>query len=634
MKRTGFPVIQRAAALASFVLLEASVLAAPTSTEVFNRHFESIGGRDAVARLQSVVARGTLQEAEHEFTFSLQLKPPGLILLTASNNMGALFRHGRDAQGRCWKQGPQGVHEITGRDAGELMDLCLGLHLPGQVGLFEKLTQAVCEDDRDGDREVIAIGRKDSSSPFPRLLFDQTTGLLVRAGESRFEDYRAVDGFKVPFVLRPDARTVLRVKSVSFNEAVDDSVFEQPKGATPMPKDGPMGPERCQTLLSPPGKIEIVRRPPPANFGRGALPSLPSFDPKSSRHAQVDLRGYELTGLDLSDRLTDLLHADFDSVTRWPATLPPGFDRDRIMELGKDPGLGIRKLHTQGITGKGIGIGIIDQPLLVDHEEYRDRLRLYEEIHNPANSPAQMHGPAVASIAVGRTVGVAPDAELYYIAEQHGVFTGPGKFDWDFTWLAQSIERLLEVNAGLPADRKIRVISISVGWSPGQKGYAEAMAAVEHARTQNVFIVSTAIEQTHKLAFHGLGREAMSDPNDATSFGPGSWWANIFWGGQHRFGPRERLQVPMDSRCLASPTGPQDYVHYYSAGWSWSVPWIAGLYALACQVRSDLTPEVFWAEAIRTGKTIRARHEGQEVEFGAIAEPAVLLESLRRAGGN
>lgn len=214
------------------------------------------------------------------------------------------------------------------------------------------------------------------------------------------------------------------------------------------------------------------------------------------------------------------------------------------------------------------------------------------------------------------------------------MFTGPGKFDWDFTWLAKSVERLLEVNSGLPAGRKIRVISISVGWSPGQKGYAEAMAAVDRARTQNVFVVSTAIEQTHRLAFHGLGREALSDPNDVNSFGSGSWWANLFRDGRHRFGPRERLQVPMDSRCLASPTGPNDYVHYYSAGWSWSVPWIAGLYALACQVRPDLSPEVFWAEAIRTGKTIRVRHEGQEVDFGAIADPAALLESLGRAGGN
>jgi hypothetical protein len=43
--------------------------------------------------------------------------------------------------------------------------------------------------------------------------------------------------------------------------------------------------------------------------------------------------------------------------------MPQDFDWERIMELGKNPGLGIRKLHTQGITGRGIGIAIIDQTL-------------------------------------------------------------------------------------------------------------------------------------------------------------------------------------------------------------------------------------------------------------------------------
>ncbi len=55
--------------------------------------------------------------------------------------------------------------------------------------------------------------------------------------------------------------------------------------------------------------------------------------------------------------------------------------------------------------------------LLVDHQEYRDRIRLYEEINIDKGTPAQMHGAAVASIAVGKTVGVAPEADLYYIAK-------------------------------------------------------------------------------------------------------------------------------------------------------------------------------------------------------------------------
>lgn len=70
---------------------------------------------------------------------------------------------------------------------------------------------------------------------------------------------------------------------------------------------------------------------------------------------------------------------------------------------------------------------------------------------------------------------------------------------------------------------------------------------------------------------------------------------------------------------------------YSSSGWSWAVPWISGLYALACQVKPDITPEVFWAEALKTGKTIRLKHETEDIEFGTIADPVALLESLQRS---
>jgi len=163
----------------------------------------------------------------------------------------------------------------------------------------------------------------------------------------------------------------------------------------------------------------IVRHPPVTWFmNRGTLDTLPSYDPNSTDSWQVDLRSRDITKVDLHNRLADLHYADFDHQTQWPATLPASFNPDQIMELGKNPGLGVRRLHQKGITGKDIGIAIIDQCLLVDHIEYKDRLKLYEEIHL-MDTKATMHGPAVASIAVGKTVGVAPEADLYFIGETH-----------------------------------------------------------------------------------------------------------------------------------------------------------------------------------------------------------------------
>ena len=169
---------------------------------------------------------------------------------------------------------------------------------------------------------------------------------------------------------------------------------------------------RYVDLLSAPGKLGIVRRPPAADYtgmpSHGKIKSIPSYRPGSGSNWQVDLRSCDLSTLDLRDRREDLLHADFDSRTIWPARLPEGFDVARVMDLGKNPGLGLRALHAQGITGAGVGIGIIDQALLVQHVEYKKQLRLYEEIHWLEGSDAQMHGPAVASIAVGKGVGVGP----------------------------------------------------------------------------------------------------------------------------------------------------------------------------------------------------------------------------------
>ncbi|MBN1938583.1 MAG: S8/S53 family peptidase [Candidatus Aminicenantes bacterium] len=346
----------------------------------------------------------------------------------------------------------------------------------------------------------------------------------------------------------------------------------------------------------------IVRRPAPLDFKRGDLTVWPSRGKKTEA---IDLRSYDLSGWDLGSKGADLVSADFDSRTKWPGRLPDGFDPVRMMDLGRNPGLGVRSLHERGITGRGIGIAIIDQTLLTDHVEYRDRLRLYEEIGLDLY-PAQIHGPAVASIAAGKTVGVAPEADLYYIASFFGSGTA-GEFSRDFTFSAQAVDRLLEVNRTLPRKNRIRVISLSIGWDPREKGYAEMCAAVDRAKEAGIFVVSSSLTPTYgdKLRFHGLGREPPADPDAAASYGPGSWWEDQFYssGGGPAKGV-ETLLIPMDSRTMAGPTGAVDYVFYRNGGWSWSIPYIAGLYALSCQVDPEITPEIFWAKALETGDTV------------------------------
>ena len=527
-----------------------------------------------------------------------------------------------------WTERMGKVRDLPGDSATEAAMLALAFFPHGRSVLRDGLAQANCLMEMEDGQAVLAAANVQNRG-LPRFVFAEATGELRKIGSTMFSDYRPVGAVRLPFLIQGDASRSYTVEKVRFNVPLEDALFIRPAAVA---ADGRAAAAAGLTKLSAPGQIEIVRRPSPANFRRGKLARLPSYDPASGRNWQVDLRGFDLSGLDLSGRLDDLLHADFDSKTRWPDTLPAGFMPEGIVDMAKNPGLGVRVLHARGIDGRGVGIGIIDQCLLVEHAEYRDRLRSYEEIHL-LGERAQMHGPAVASIAVGKSVGVAPGADLYYIAETHGTYAG-GKSEFDFTWVAQSIDRLLEINRTLPTGRKIRAISISVGWNPQAKGFAEVQAAVGRATQANVFVISTAIRTTHNLMFSGLGRAPLADPERAESYGPGSFWRAAFFGGETWAVTNGRLMVPMDSRAVASPTGPDDYVFYADGGYSWSVPWIAGLYALACQVKPDITPEVFWAEAIESGKTIQVRQNAtaSEVEFGKIADPVGLITRLKPAG--
>jgi hypothetical protein len=231
-----------------------------------------------------------------------------------------------------------------------------------------------------------------------------------------------------------------------------------------------------------------------------------------------------------------------------------------------------------------------------------------------------MHGAAVASLAVGKTIGVAPGADLYYI--------GRGE-NWksvarQFQDCAQGVRRLIEIGKRLPKERKIRVISMSVGWSPGAPGYDDIHRATEEAKAAGMLVVCTNWWDVHRFHFHGLGRSPMTDPDEFASYEPGLFWAQRYYRRPFWLG----LLVPMDSRATASPTGKNEFVFYRRGGFSWSVPYIAGLYALAAQIEPAITPQRFWEQALRTGRIIDYQHEGRSYRLAAIVDPPALMQAL------
>ena len=368
------------------------------------------------------------------------------------------------------------------------------------------------------------------------------------------------------------------------------------------------------------GNVRYVRREEYFPLSRGVISEIPELD----ENMGLDLRGTNASGLNLENESDILKRVTFDSSTVWPDDLPDGFSPEEIMENGKNPGFGIRMLHEKGITGEGISIAIVDQALNPEHTEYADNIMNYELLHC-SDSAAQMHGSAVTSIAVGKSCGVAPDAKVYYIASTFGTY-GFGRMKMNLNYMADSIDRILEINELLPEERKIRVISISRGFT-SEKGADEVRAAIERAKEAGVFVITTATEDNYGFALMGLGKEQMTDPDEVSSYGPGHFWSDPFYNGRIDDSSR-MLLVPMDARTYASWYTSDGYEFASSGGLSWSVPWLAGMYALCLQVDSELTPEEFIEKAFETGTVRTIEYQGKQYELGTIIDPPALIEAM------
>ena len=336
------------------------------------------------------------------------------------------------------------------------------------------------------------------------------------------------------------------------------------------------------------------------DIGRARQRVLRTVDDLSKLDTFWGLAGVSVAKLDLRDQSKAVSKFTFDSQTVWPAAdkLPAGFEPTRLLEEGKNPGLGVRKLHAAGIDGKGVGIAIIDQPLLKEHEEYKDRIVTYTEVDTEGAGP-QMHGPAVASIAVGKECGVAPGASLYYFA------VPTWKWLRNEPW-AEQLERVIELNRTLTNTPKIRVVSISLGAFSERPNPACWNAAVKKAQENDILVVTC---DPRFLRLATLKRlEDRPDPG-AADYVRG-------WFG-HSAGA---LCVPAANRTLASFRGPRCYTYDRTGGLSWTVPYVAGVAALAWQVNPSLKPQEVLELLQRTVSTTAA---------GAVLNPTAVVEAAK-----
>lgn len=152
--------------------------------------------------------------------------------------------------------------------------------------------------------------------------------------------------------------------------------------------------------------LDLVNFKTVYNNGAAELPWLELDD--------MDLSGYDLSCM-------NPIYASYNENTCWPvdkAKMPQGFDPKKFMEERKNPGLGIRALHKQGIDGRGRAAAIIGWEILYDHLEYHHNLKEYEEIGQSERFITSPAGALVSALA-GKSCGMAPGADIYYFSANH-----------------------------------------------------------------------------------------------------------------------------------------------------------------------------------------------------------------------
>ena len=110
----------------------------------------------------------------------------------------------------------------------------------------------------------------------------------------------------------------------------------------------------------------------------------------------------------------------------------------------------------------------------LDHSEFSGNIVQYHDVgtKQPTNK-SSMHGPAVASLLVGKTIGTAPGARLYFVAAP--------PWTRDAQYQAAALNWIIDENETLPVGQKIRVVSVSAAPSGSGSPFTRNNAAREEA---------------------------------------------------------------------------------------------------------------------------------------------------------
>jgi zinc protease len=215
----------------------------PSVDQILDKYVQALGGTAAVEKLTSRVSKGTfeLEQMPGTATEEIYEKAPNKQLsITDAPNFGVVRRAFNGTAG--WQDMPQtGLQDVTGN---QLAAMKRNADFHREIKLKEIYPKMIMKGKENvNGRDAYVIEATPADGPPELMSFDAESGLLVRVQaqvegptgpvpvDTILEDYREVDGVKLPFVIHqslPEFSFVIRLTEVKHNVPIDDAKFDKP----------------------------------------------------------------------------------------------------------------------------------------------------------------------------------------------------------------------------------------------------------------------------------------------------------------------------------------------------------------------------------------------------------------------
>jgi hypothetical protein len=234
---------------------------ATTPTQLVQRFIEASGGAE-LAKIKIERRTGTLIRGEAgAVSLDTLATDRGKWIYNQVFAYGQRVSYGCDGA-RAWIQDARGVAAMPPEIRREL-EIALDVQFPLKL-VAQYPEMAITGTAKIGEKEATLVSARSRGNLRIEFAFDRESGMLLRAGNLLFEDYRQVGKVKRPFVIffgRNDGQDSLRLKmliaEVRHDAAADGAVFRIPVG--PLPPTRPvLYTLRTQAVVGPEALQEIV----------------------------------------------------------------------------------------------------------------------------------------------------------------------------------------------------------------------------------------------------------------------------------------------------------------------------------------------------------------------------------------